>query len=74
MAGEEAQLHSLVNSVLDEDERLASRPSHLTSGQDHQYPLNRKLGVPQIQSGLFGEEIKLLPLLEFKPWTLQPVA
>jgi len=64
----------LVNSALDEDERLASLPGHLTSGQDRQYPPNRKLEVPQIQSGLFGEEINLLPLLEFKPWSLQPVA
>jgi len=32
------------------------------------YPLSRRLGGAQRQSGYFGEEKNLLPLLENKPW------
>jgi hypothetical protein len=39
-----------------------------------QYPLNRRLGGPQSQSGYFGGEKSLLLLLEFEPWAIQPVA
>ena len=36
-------------------------------GKHFQYPLNRRLGGPQCQSGHFREEIVLLPLPGIKP-------
>jgi hypothetical protein len=37
-------------------------------------PLNRRLDVPQGQSGCFGEQVNLLSLPGFEPLTGQPVA
>jgi len=38
------------------------------------YPLVRRLSGPQSQSGRFGEEESLLPLLTFEPRIFQPLA
>jgi len=38
------------------------------------YPLNRKLGGPQNQSGYFGEVNNPLFLLQSEPQIIQPVA
>ena len=37
-------------------------------------PSEQEAEVSQSQSGLFGEETNLQPLLELKPWAIQPVA
>jgi hypothetical protein len=42
--------------------------------KQHWYLLNRRLHGLQSQSGHLGEEINLLPLLGFVPYTIQPVA
>jgi hypothetical protein len=39
-----------------------------------QYPLNRKLGGSQSQSGRLGEKENRLILLKSEPWIVQPVA
>jgi hypothetical protein len=36
--------------------------------QSPQYPLDKRLGGPQSQSGFYGEEKALLSLLGIKPW------
>jgi hypothetical protein len=60
-------------AVIDGDEWLTSLSGHLTSEKQYQYPLNRRLGGPQSQSKHFGDDKNLLPLMEFEPWTVQPV-
>jgi hypothetical protein len=68
----EVQLHTL-NSALDGG-ASTSCPSCFTPRKETQYPLNRRLGGPQNRSRHFVKEKYLLPLLVFKPWTVQPVA
>jgi len=51
-----------------------SCPSHFTHGTEHLYPLNKRLGGPQSEAGLFGEQIYLLTLTGFKPQTVEPAA
>jgi len=43
-------------------------------GKSHWHPRNRKWAETQSQSGCFGEEINLLPVLRFKLQLMQPVA
>ena len=47
-----------------------SHPSHFTPGKETQYPLYRRLGGPQGQS---GELQKISPPPGFDPQTVQPV-
>jgi hypothetical protein len=44
----------------------------LRPGEEPKYPLNRKLGGSQNQSGWYGEENNLLPLSVIKPKIIQP--
>jgi hypothetical protein len=44
----------------------------LHPGEEPKYPLNRKLGGSQNQSGWFVEENNLLPLSVIKPKIIQP--
>jgi len=44
--GVEVQLHSFLTSAPDEDESLNSRPGHMISEKERQYPLNVRLGAP----------------------------
>jgi hypothetical protein len=46
-------------------------PSHFTPCKETRYPLYRRLGGPEGQS---GQVQKISPPLGFDPWTLQPVA
>jgi len=55
--GVEVQLHSFLNSELDDGGRLASRPNPFPSGKGRRFPLHRRLGGPQSLSGSFGREI-----------------
>ena len=50
---------------------LALRPSRFTTGKESQYPLHRRLGGPQDQSGRVR---KISPPSGFDPRTVQPVA
>jgi len=50
-----------------------SRLAVLPPGEQPRYPLNRRLGGLQSQSGRFAEDKSPLPLPRFKPWTVQPV-
>jgi hypothetical protein len=45
-------------------------PAALPPGKT-QYPLYRRLGGPQGQS---GQVLKILPTQGFNPWTVQPIA
>jgi hypothetical protein len=47
-----------------ETEWLTSLPDRFMPGKEPRYPLSRKLG---------GEKKNVLPLLEFEPWTVQPL-
>jgi len=49
-------------------------PAPLCSGTEPQYPLNKRLGGPQGQSGHFGEQKNLLPLAEIKSQIIQSTA
>jgi hypothetical protein len=49
-------------------------PAALPHRKKTQYPLNKKLGGPQVGLDRFGEDKNLFPLLGFKPWTIQPTA
>ena len=63
------QCHSPITFALDG----ALCPSHFYLwGKSHHYLLYRKLGRSKRQSGYFGEEKNLLPLLGFKRWIVQP--
>jgi hypothetical protein len=67
--GVDVQVHVFLNSELVGGEWSASRPGRFTAGgKSPRYPLDRRLGGPQNQSGRRGEE-KILPLpgLEFRP-------
>jgi hypothetical protein len=50
-------------------------PAAYNAGKEPQYPLDRRLGGPQNQSGSCGEDENLLPLLgvELQPSSPQPV-
>jgi hypothetical protein len=61
-------IHIFLNSALVGGARSASCPCHFTSGKRApQYPLDRRLGGPQSQSGWQGEEKILDPT---RTWTL----
>jgi hypothetical protein len=49
-------------------------PELLYPRKKPQYPLSRRLGGPQSQSGHAREEKNLLLLLQFEPQNIQPVA
>ena len=49
-------------------------PAALSAGKNPPYPLNRRLGGPQSQSGRFEEDKSLFHLPEFKHRTLQAAA
>jgi hypothetical protein len=49
-------------------------PAALPPGKSLQHLLNRTLGEPQDRSGHFEDETQLLPLPEFEPQIVQPVA
>ena len=51
--------------------RSTSHPGCFTPGKEICYILHRRLSGPQGQS---GQVQKILPLLEFNPWTIQPTA
>jgi hypothetical protein len=76
--GMEVQLHLFLTSALDEVVRPASHPDRFTPRYRAPPPphfLKRRLGVPQTQSGWFGEEKKIFPLPGIEPSAscLQPV-
>jgi len=54
-----------------------SGPFHDTScstqGNEAMVSTNRKLAGPWSHTGCIGKEKNLLPLLEFKPWFVQPL-
>jgi len=55
----------------------ASHPSlfmNVTSGVPAHHPLNKRLDMPQGQSGWFGEQVNLLPVTGFESPTRQPEA
>jgi hypothetical protein len=52
---------------------LMPRPFNIR-GNDPRYPLSRKLGRPQNQSGCFGEVIHPLPQPGLEPRIVQPIA
>jgi len=66
----EVELQSFWTSALDGGEWSASDPDHFTSVEG----ASIRLGGPQNLSERSGEEINLLPLLEFEPCTIHPVA
>jgi hypothetical protein len=43
-------------------------------GKNPSYPMDRKVGGPQRQSGLYGEEKSLLPLPGIEPQSLYPLS
>ena len=49
-------------------------PAALPTGKEPRYPLNRRLGEPQSQSGRLAEESALLDQLGFELWIVQLVA
>jgi len=57
-AGVEAQLHSLLSSVLDGGKQSASRPG-FAPGKVSRYPLNKQLGGPHSRTRKFREEWKM---------------
>jgi len=66
-----------LSSTLKRQTELISQlhaPVAFTHGKELRCILNRRLGVPQSQSGPCGEEKYLLPLPGFELRTLQPVA
>jgi len=52
---------------------LTPRPLHRRK-KHSLYPLNRRLFRPQSQSGSFGKDKMLLPLLGFETQVAQPIA
>ena len=54
--GGEMWFHSILTSVLDGGKWLNSRPAALPPRKNNRYPLNWRLGEPQILSGRCGEE------------------
>jgi hypothetical protein len=62
-----------LTSVLDGGECSASRPGRFTPGERaSQYPMDRRLGGPKCQSGLYGEERNLLPPPRTEPQLSAP--
>jgi hypothetical protein len=57
----------LCDLVLDVGERLASRLTRFTLGEDPPNPLKKELNGPQSHSGHFGDERDMLPLPEIHP-------
>jgi len=47
---------------------------NVTRGVPAHHPLNKRLDVPQGQSGRFGEQVNLLPVQGFESPTRQPEA
>jgi len=64
----------IISSAVGGGEWLTSRPSHFTSGKQPQYPLNRKLRVPQSRPGHLGKDKNLIPLRGMEPPSVQPAA
>jgi len=60
-----------MTTALEGGEGSASRPGRSLPQERPWYPLYRRLGGPQ---GRSGQVWKILPLLEFKPQAVQPVA
>jgi hypothetical protein len=52
----EIKLHAFLNSELDVNEWLASRPGRFAPIKRRWYPLDRRLGGPQSRSGRGGED------------------
>jgi len=59
--------HSFLTLALDTGKWLTSSSGRFTPGEGGWYPLNRRMGGPQNQSGHFGQEKNLLPLQKFNP-------
>jgi hypothetical protein len=70
--GAEVQLHSFLTSALDGDKRSTSCPSHFTSGKERWYPLNRRLGGTQSQSGLLEKRKISCPYWDSNQWSSSP--
>jgi hypothetical protein len=58
----EVQIHAILTSALDGDEWSASRLGRFTPGKSPWFPLDRRLGGPQIRSGRGCEEKDSHPL------------
>jgi len=75
--GVEVQFHSFLTLALDVAEWSTSHPGHLTLDKKPQYPLKRRLGGFQSESGQFREgkknKIKLMALPAFEPMSVQPL-
>ena len=59
--GVKAQPHSFLTSALDRVQRSTKCPGFLTSGNEPQYPLDRRLNGPQIRYGQFRRREKNQP-------------
>jgi len=57
--GAEVQFYSFLTWALDVAEWSTSHPGHLTLDTEPQYPLNRRLGGFQSESGQFREGKKI---------------
>jgi hypothetical protein len=51
--GVEVQLRSFLTSALDGGKWSTTHTGRFTHGKGHRYPLNRRLGGPQTQHGLY---------------------
>jgi hypothetical protein len=47
-------------------------PATFYPGKSHWYPLSKRLGKPQNQTGRFGEEKNILPVTGLEPWPSMP--
>jgi len=73
-SGTEVQFYSFLTLALDVAEWSTSYPGHLTLDKEPQYPLNRRLGGSQSESGQLGEgKKKLMALPAFEPVSVQPL-
>jgi len=63
----EVKLHTFLASALDGGEWSASHISHFPHGNNPWYPLYRRLGGPQSQSGCSGEKKNPSPSWESNP-------
>ena len=71
----EVMLQLFLTSTLVGGEGSASWPDYFTTwGKSPLCSLNTRLGGPQSQSGHFGGERNLLPMLGFEPWIVQRIA
>jgi hypothetical protein len=73
-SGIKVLLHSFLTLALHTDEWSTSGPSRFTSGKGFRYQPKRRLGGPQIRSGLFAEEKNISSLLRFEARIVQLVA